>query len=314
MVAQRHQRHAALAVASTAVVGTMLLSVTGCTGSGAVAEDQPGTGATPRAPHGAQERRPAVSSVRQAANALEKAGTSKVRTSMVTVSGGTRLSLDGTGAFDYRRGLGRLTLRLPDGAAGAGAGVRRKVTEITAPGAFYMKNRGAGVPAGKWVRLTTADLDDGNLVSSGATDPLSAAELLRGARQVTYVGMTEVDGESVRHYRGIVDLGLAARKAPHDRRERLARAANGFSARTVPFDAYLDGQGRLRKVRHRFTCPQGARGERDGHGGSGSGAASGADDADVAVSSTTRLYAFGTPVAVVMPEPADIYAGKIASS
>jgi hypothetical protein len=315
MVAQRHGlKHVAVAAASTAAAGAMLMSVTGCTGGGAAADDQPGEDRAPQASRTSQGSRAATSSVRQAANVLEKTGTSKVRTSMVTVSGGTRLSLDGTGAFDYRRRLGRLSLRLPDGAAGAGAGVRRRVTEITTPGAFYMKNRGAGVPADKWVRLTTTDLDDGNLVSSGATDPLSAAELLRGARQVTAVGAAEVGGEPVRHYRGTVDLRLAARKAPSDRRQRLARAAEGFSARAVPFDAYVDGQGRLRKVRHRFTWPRGVRGERDGRGDAGSGSASGAGGAKVAVLSTTRLYAFGTPVAVVMPEPADIYAGKIASS
>lgn len=319
MVAQRRGlRQAAVTAASTAAAGAMLASVTGCSGGGAAAEDQPGAARASQAAGTAQGSRAsrdspaAATSVRRAAGALERAGTSRVRTSMVTASGGTRLSLDGRGAFDYRRRLGRLILRLPDGAAGAGAGVRRRVTEITTPRAVYMKNRGAGVPADKWVRLATADLDDGNLVSSGATDPLSAAELLRGARRVSYVGTAELDGEPVRHYRGSADLGLAARKAPRDRRRRLARAAKGFATRAVPFDAYLDGQGRLRKVRHRFSCPRSAREGRNGRGGAAPG--SGARGPGVDVLSTTRLYGFGTPVAVTMPDASDIYAGKIAPS
>ena len=65
-----------------------------------------------------------------------------------------------------------------------------------------MKNRGAGVPADKWVRVDTADLSDGNLVTGGATDPYAAAALLRGTRTATYVGRTELAGTHVRHYRG----------------------------------------------------------------------------------------------------------------
>lgn len=59
----------------------------------------------------------------------------------------------------------------------------------------------------------------------------------------------------------------------------------------MPFDAYLDDEGRLRKVRHRFTFTNG--------GGT------------VAVTSTTLLYDFGTPVSVRLPDERDIYAGRI---
>jgi hypothetical protein len=58
----------------------------------------------------------------------------------------------------------------------------------------------------------------------------------------------------------------------------------------VPFDAYLDERGRLRKVRQRFTF------------------------SNVAVVSVTQLSGFGTSVRVTLPAPADIYPGKIVSS
>ncbi|MFE3128322.1 hypothetical protein ACFXHD_33470 [Streptomyces hydrogenans] len=59
----------------------------------------------------------------------------------------------------------------------------------------------------------------------------------------------------------------------------------------MPFDAYLDGAGRLRKVRHQFSFSNQGR--------------------TVAVSSTTLLYGFGARVLVTLPDGRDIYAGKV---
>jgi hypothetical protein len=211
---------------------------------------------------------------------------------MEMASGGTRVTIRGEGVYDFRERLGRLKVRLPQGPAGTGG--RRPITELLTPGALFMKNRGAGVPDDKWVRVATATLSDGNLVTGGATDPFAAAEVLRGTRTATYVGRTEVAGAGVRHYRGTADLARAARAASDDNRKALAAAADGFATAEVPFDVYLDEEGRIRKLRHRFSFAN-----RQG-------------DGIVAVSSTTLLYDFGTAVRVRLPEEDDIYAGKIA--
>jgi hypothetical protein len=156
-----------------------------------------------------------------------------------------------------------------------------------------MKNRGAGVPDDKWVRVDTASLTDGNLVTGGATDPLAAAEVLRGTRTATFVGRTEVAGTAVRHYRGTADLARASQGASGGNRKALAAAAEGFATAEVPFDAYLDDEGRIRKLRHRFSFSNGR------------------DEGEVAVASTTLLYDFGAAVRVRLPEDRDIYAGRI---
>lgn len=62
----------------------------------------------------------------------------------------------------------------------------------------------------------------------------------------------------------------------------------------MPFDAYLDDEGRIRKVRHRFSFLNGRQ------------------KSPVAVASTTLLYDFGASVRVRLPRTDDIYAGKIA--
>ncbi|WP_081237892.1 hypothetical protein [Streptomyces viridosporus] len=274
---QRYRRTVGMVVA-----GCLCLGAAGCARSSAV------TGGAPAGDP--------VRMLHRAADALVDAGSSRARTSLEMATGGTRVTIRGEGVYDYRKRLGRLEVLLPQGAAGTAA--RRPIIELLAPGALFMKNRGAGVPADKWVRVDTGTLSDGNLVTGGATDPFAAAEVLRGTREATFVGRTEVAGTQVRHYRGTADLAEAARDASDANRGPLAAAAKGFATTEVPFDVYLDGEGRIRKVRHRFSFVNGENGERA---------------EPVAVASTTLLYAFGAPADVRLPAREDIYAGRIAA-
>ncbi|MFI8303567.1 hypothetical protein ACIF80_08960 [Streptomyces sp. NPDC085927] len=262
--------------------GLALVGVSGCGRSGAATGGGGGGTAAGEV----------AAAVREAADVLVDAGSSKARTSMEMATGGTRVTIRGEGVYDYRKRIGRLKVLLPQDPSGAP--VRRPITELLAPGALFMKNRGAGVPADKWVRVDTGTLSDGNLVTGGVTDPFTAAELLRGVRTATYVGRTELAGAAVRHYRGTADLHEAAQAASEANRKPLGAAASGFATPEVLFDVYLDDQGRIRKVRHRFSFVNEER------------------STPVAVASTTLLYDFGTPVDVRLPKAGDIYAGRIA--
>ncbi|MFJ7491255.1 hypothetical protein ACIQZB_08350 [Streptomyces sp. NPDC097727] len=292
MVVQQHRSGGgARAVCALAVVGVMAATA-GCSGGGgggdrAMADERGGADSLDAVHRAAAMLAGTVRGT--GTGAVTGAGSAEVRTSMETAAGGTRVTIRGWGTYDFRNQVGRLKVVLPEDAAGEDE--HRPITELLAPGALYMMNRGAGVPADKWVRIDTTTLEDGNLVTGGATDPMAAAELLRGARQVTYVGRTELAGVAVRHYRGISDIGRAAREASPKSRGALAAAAKGFHTDTVPFDAYLDEQGRLRKVRHRFSFAN--------------------EGPAVEVVSTTLLYGFGVPVSVRLPDGRDIYTGKI---
>ncbi|MFE2060190.1 hypothetical protein [Streptomyces sp. NPDC059446] len=283
-VRQQRRGGGALAVCALTVAGVMTVG-SGCSGAGGGGADGAGERAVAQAGPAADP----ASVVRRAAGELAAAGSAETRTSMETAAGGTRVTIRGQGAYDFRRQLGRIKVLLPKDAAGAEE--HRPITELLAPGALYMKNRGAGVPDDKWVRIDTTTLEDGNLVTGGVTDPTAAAELLRGAGRVTYVGRTELAGVPVRHYRGTADLGRAAREASPSSRGALTAAAKGFSTDSVPFDAYLDDGGLLRKVRHRFTFAT--------------------EGPAVAVVSTLLLYGFGAPVSVELPPDADIYTGRV---
>ncbi|QID37044.1 hypothetical protein [Streptomyces albus] len=299
---------AATAPLLATVLGAALvaLALAGCSGDGAVATDG--------LPTAARDAGPGRAAVVAAARTLSRAGSARVRTAMEMSSGATRVTIEGHGVFDLARGTGRLRVTLPPGADGAPPGERRPVTELLTPGSLYMRNR-AGVPADKWVRVATAGLPDGNLVTGGATDPLTAARLLRGARRTAFEGTAELDGVRVWHYSGVVDIERAAAGAPRQARRQLRAAEKGFSGRTVPFDAYLDGRGRLRKVQHRFAFTTDARGntvEATAPGGRNGSTGEPAPEVDLTVTSTTTLHDFGAPVHLTMPEPGDIWAGTIA--
>jgi hypothetical protein len=272
MAERQHGRTGGTVVAA-GLVACVCLGASGCGGRGSAAEDP-------------------VHTLHEAADALVAAKTSKARTSMEMATGGTRVTIRGEGVYDYTRQLGRLKVMLPQDPTGRAE--HRPITELLAPGALFMKNRGAGVPADKWVRVDTATLSDGNLVTGGATDPFAAAEVLRGTRSAKFLGTTRLAGTEVWHYRGTADLGVAARSASQGARDSLAAAAKGFATAVVPFDVFLDEQGRIRKIRHRFSFVNGRQ------------------KASVAVASTTLLYAFGAPADVRLPPEKDIYAGRIA--
>jgi hypothetical protein len=276
---ERHREHGRkrmfTAVALAGVAG-VVATTCGCAGGGASAGEAAGDG---------------TAAVRGAAGVLIAAGSARAATSMEMAAGGTRVTIRGRGGYDFRGRMGTLTVSLPKDPAGSPE--HRPITELLSPSRLYMKNRGAGVPSDKWVRVDTAALKDGNLVTGGATDPLTAAELLRTASRVTYAGTETLAGATVRHYRGVTDLDTAGRGAPTYARGALTAAARGkgFATKVVPFDAYVDDAGRLRKVRQRFSYLNQGR--------------------TVAVASTTLLYDFGMPVSVKLPPEDDIYAGRI---
>lgn len=274
------------AAALAALVGGTAL--TGCSGTGAAAQD-------PATPAAAARHTPrdAREVIRRSADMLAASGSSRARTAMEMISGGTRITIHGEGGFDYAQRRGRLLVTLP---ADRGAGHPGPVTEVFSPGVLYMKNRGAGVPAGQWIEIDVTTLRDGNLVTGGATDPLTAAALLRGVRTATDLGKAEVDGEMLRHVRGVTDIAAAAQAAAGLAREQLTAAVGGFTDTMVPFDAYVDDRGLLRKVRQSFSF-------------AGNGGARQRETVDV--TSTVVLHGFGAPVDIALPGPAEIYSGAV---
>ncbi|MCF2526844.1 hypothetical protein [Yinghuangia soli] len=264
------------------------LGLTGCGGSG--------DGARPAA-KGSPD---AVAAVKAAAQRTVDAGSSRTRTTMTMESGGRTVVLTGEGLFDYRRRIGTVSLQVPKDS-----GITGPLQEIVTPEALYMKNATPGVPADKWVRIDVQGLADGNLLSGGSADPSTSFEILRGVNDdVVLVGPVKLGGEDVKHYKGTLDLKKAHDATPQHLRAPLAAALKSFASTTIPFEVYLDGQGRLRKVQEEFNLAAGGQAQ----------AGKGADPQTARVVSAAELYEFGVSVDVQAPRPEDLYIAPAASA
>ena len=230
-----------------------------------------------------------MTAVRSAADITGRAGYVQDTTTLETVSAGKRMVLHGTAQYNYSTRLGRMWVTIPPGEGTTG-----KLTEVFAPGVVYMQNDGAkGVPPGKWVEVNLQELADGNLVSSGATDPASAANALRGAQTAVLLGSQTVGGVVLKHYQGTLDLAQAAEATGGGAGTGLTLAAKTFTVKKVPYQVWLDRQGRINKIVEVFTFTKvpGSAAAKD----------------QVVVTSTSAFSGYGSPVSVSVPASKDIY-------
>lgn len=193
-------------------------------------------------------------------------------------------TMHGTGSFDFASGRGRIDLAVPN-APDSGA------EEVLTPSALYIRTTAApptaATTAKGWQEVEIAKSPDGGVVSAGAIDPELVFAMLAGTDPgAKYVGQDEVRGVPVAHYQGTLDLQQAAGVAGAAAKQALTNAARALSPK-VPFDAYLDAQGRLRRFVAQFGYKVPA-----------------SPDTVVNVTSATELFGFGTPVDVTVPSVA----------
>jgi hypothetical protein len=226
-----------------------------------------------------------VAAVRAAGTASMKVGSAQVATSVSMTADGKTDQFSGTGAFDFAKQLGTITLTVPPDVS-----AHSTLDEVITPTTLYMRPSGG---TGKWVLVDSAKLADGDLISAGYTSPILAFALLAGAGaaggSVHYVGQDTVYNVPVAHYSGTLDLSAAAAAAPAPENAALSSASRSFTEKSVPFDVYLDAQGRvLRFVAHfQFPAPSPQKGT-------------------VSIVSSTDLYDLGKPVTVAAPAAADV--------
>lgn len=68
-------------------------------------------------------------------------------------------------------------------------------------------------------------------------------------RAVENRGTEDVRGTRTTHYRVKIDPAQAAANAPEELREAVRSSVRPLGSDTVPDDVWLDGRGRLRKIR-----------------------------------------------------------------
>jgi hypothetical protein len=226
-----------------------------------------------------------VAAVRSAGGTTMKIGAAQVATSVTMTVNGRTDQFSGTGAFDFAKQIGSITLTVPPDV-----NPHSTLDEVITPTSLYMRPSGGQA---KWIRVQAAKLADGDLISAGYTSPILAFALLRGAGaaggSVSYAGQDKVYEVPVAHYTGTLDLAAAAAASPAPENAALAAASRSFTTRSVPFDVYLDAQGRVLRFVAHFEFPAPAP-----HKGT------------VAIVSSTDLYGLGKPVSVATPAAADV--------
>jgi hypothetical protein len=216
-----------------------------------------------------------------------KIGTAEIATSVSMTAQGKTDQFSGSGAFDFAKQLGSITLTVPPDVS-----THSTLDEVVTPTTLYMRPTGG---SGKWIQVDSNRLADGDLISAGYTSPILAFAMLAGASggTVKYVGQDKVYEVPVAHYSGTLNLIAAAKAAPAPENAALVAAGDSFSKQAVPFDVYLDAQGRvLRFVAHfEFPAPAPEKGS-------------------VTIVSSTDLYDLGKKVAVTAPAAADVLAAN----
>ena len=189
-----------------------------------------------------------AASIAQAAAKTSQAGSVKADFQVA----GPGATGTGTGVFNTGQNRsGRLSMQLQVN------GRTSTLESVVAGNVLYMQSpvfAQAGL-AGRqeWVKLDLQKLaqqrgvDLSSLVNASPT-PTSALTYLRGARDVKKIGTETVAGTKTTHYRVTVDLERAAGRAQASSRASIRRVMEASGLKTLPVDAWIDGDGYLRKV------------------------------------------------------------------
>ncbi len=144
-----------------------------------------------------------------------------------------------------------------------------------------------------WLVATPEALGEvGDLgLASGTSDPSQMLQALRGVSDdIEEVGEEDVRGEPTTHYRATADLTKAIEAAPEAQRERLEAQLEGFDVELdeVPFDVWVDGDGRARRVAFDFADMAGGLLGDEG-----------------TATMTMDIFDYGAPVEVEVPDASE---------
>lgn len=175
----------------------------------------------------------ATARVRESVGRTAAGGTSRVALRFTVDAGGAPgASVAGEGVLDLHNGRASLSLDLPVGS----------VDGVVSGGTVFVEV--PGLPSQrKWVKLDLAELvpDRGSKLGAlgrmVSADPARAlADVVQSAADMQAVGVETVRGVSTTHSRGTFRL-------------RVENAAvEAVAGQVLPLDAWVDGDGRLRKL------------------------------------------------------------------
>nr|MDQ3612511.1 hypothetical protein [Actinomycetota bacterium] len=182
--------------------------------------------------------------VRAAAFETARTGSSRIALTSNRAIGAQTVTYAGEGAYDFATRTGQLDFEVPapDGQVAAGSIEQRMIGNDL----FFMLPQQAGV----YYRLLVSEVAGTSLGSS--TDPTAQVQALAGVDNVEEIGVEMVRGVQTRHYTGDYDVAQAIASAEGAARTILETTIGQTGLPRVPFDVYLDDQGRMVKFEQRL--------------------------------------------------------------
>ncbi|MBO0819165.1 MAG: hypothetical protein J2P30_28850, partial [Actinobacteria bacterium] len=176
------------------------------------------------------------------------ARTARIEVTSALRTQGMSVSFTQTGAFDFARDRGMLTLHGPGGMA-------QQVLFL--PSRIYLKLPFGGhgpLPHGKpWVSLPAPPGGGAATGLSGPAGSMDPGDMLSAltavSSGVTKLGSDVIRGVQVTHFRVSVDPAKAAARIPRSRRPGFDTFARSLGAGTIPVDVWVDQQNLVRQLR-----------------------------------------------------------------
>jgi hypothetical protein len=250
-------------VAVLAVLATAFLLVRGGSPGGSVAD--------------------AATVVHDASAKAAQVGTSSVDMQIDMTVAGQDVHATGSGAFDYRKRLGRFSIEMPQFGS---------MQEVVTPRALYMRMPDSmtgmlGTGDRPWLKISfsafkRAGLDMSKLMNANPTaDPSSLLRSLEAATDIKRVGTETVRGVETTHYSAVGTMADMVRAEGATSAVDLSKLPAGFADTELHSDVWIDGDGLPRQLRVAMDLPD-----------LGS------------MTMTMNFYGFGDPVSVVVPPKA----------
>ena len=189
---------------------------------------------------------------------LAKAGGAKFRGTTTADGGGDNSKVTFDGSFDFKNRAGEYSVD----AASIGLQGSGKVRTLVTGGVLYLSldTLEGGDPSSnpdlagkKWLKLDPQAF--GGQGQVGQSDPSGGLDAVRGAKgDVKRVGSEKVRGTRTTRYQVAIDAEQAVNRAPEEQRAEARNSIGALGSRTIPADVWVDGKGRLRKVRLRVAA------------------------------------------------------------
>jgi hypothetical protein len=207
---------------------------------------------------GAADSEGDLARITKSGDELAKAGGAKFRGTTTAAGGGENSRVTFDGSFDFKNRAGEYSVD----AAAIGLQGSGKVRTLVAGGVLYLSLDAleGGDPSStpdlagkKWLKLDPQVFGGGGEI--GQSDPNGSLDALKGAKgDVKRVGSEKVRGTSTTRYRVDIDAEQAVNSAPDEQRDEVRNSIAALGSRTIPADVWVDGKGRLRKVRLRVAA------------------------------------------------------------